>query len=272
MYSKALSITVVFLAVLRLHAAPVPDKPHPPAAPAHNPAPPASHTPSKHAGKACALHKRSWFWPRDSDSESECSSEGSQKPLKLYHMNLKGEVDKSDKYEFHLGQQLGRGANGEVHRVDAHQLAGHDHHQLVAKTFNIHSDVHEEAKNLHKVGQLAFKGKIPGKYGAPYVVMPHVKGVHLSQTDAWKNAHTDEDREAVRQQANTLAGHAVLHHIEQHGVHHLDVNDGNVKLSEKNGQLHKARLVDWGNANRHAGAGQRSDADRHEIVNSVHPF
>jgi len=241
MHSKALSISVIFLAVLGLHGAPIQDQHDSLFArgnkvPAHN-----AHTPDEAptAGAAYVLHqKRSRLWRR-------------APPEPMKGKTLKLTSDGGHEAHVTVGSRIGAGMSGTVHHVTSHNIPG-DHPSLVVKTLhatatekdkaNFHGEIERLGPN--HVNQLAFAGK--DDKGNMHAVMHRVPGEHLHDTAAWKAAPDRKSKDALIDHARGLTSAAALHHVDKHGLLHTDLHHDNVKFTEKDGKLHQAHLLDWG--------------------------
>jgi len=148
-----------------------------------------------------------------------------------------------DGHEHTLGHRLGgEGSTGSVHTVQ-----GHDHAHLAAKVF--HKDVkpkdkEDEIKHLKQVKE--FHGEAKTEHGHHIVLAEKKNGVHITQTNAYKNAETNADRKKVVDHAKKLVIDRNTHHANKHDLIHTDTHENNVLFEENEHGLSAAHFVDWG--------------------------
>jgi hypothetical protein len=147
--------------------------------------------------------------------------------------------------EHTLGPKLGTtGSTGSVHHVE-------DHPHVVAKVFHKDggvspADRKKEEANLHAVGE--HHGSTETEDGHHIILATKKTGTHITKTNAFKNAESEEEKKAVLDKAKKLTEERNTHHAETHGIVHTDTHHGNVLFHENEDGLHSAHFVDWGNA------------------------
>ena len=161
--------------------------------------------------------------------------------------------------EHTLGPRLGKkGSTGSVHSVVGNP-------DVVAKVFDQEVkpiDRGKEIKNLQTVGE--YHGHTETESGHHVVLATRKSGDHIHDTDAWKNAGTKEEKNAVVAKAQQLTNKSNKYHAKNHDIVHTcvrfislhsspylscnfsDTHHGNVLFTENEKGLQSAHLVDWG--------------------------
>jgi len=150
-------------------------------------------------------------------------------------------------HEHTLGPQLGEGSTASDHSIAGEHQDEHqdEHKHIIAKVF--HEDKPKERKNeiwhLKQVDE--FRGEGKTEHDHHIIFVSKKEGVNIKNTNAYKNAETDEHRKAIIDHARQLVVERNTHHAMEHRLINKDNNDGNVLFEENEHGLTKANFISW---------------------------